>query len=229
MRRGLVPCGLATAELCDLLRDSVVDRLQKMRLATLEALRDEIRREDEEVARLAVDGDLRAVLVGDHGPVEPELVDQHLTEGEPEGIDHRVRIVPILLGLGRPLLEPARVELVDPRGGRLSACGLADAHDVRPHPLGLGVVRRLDRLVVHQASGRRAIARWLHENRGWKSTLSQRPAAHWATRMTPPTTGRARPLWYRRRAYDSSSEKVVHAPASGCTSTTSNPASSSRW
>src|SRR5919106_1078737 len=136
MRRKPVSCALLP-DFGDLRGDPVVHHLQGPGLPTLESLRDEIRWEDENVAGLTMHGDLRAVLVGDDRPVEPEAVDKSLAEAETHGVDHVVR-------------------------------------------------------------GLRAIAMWLHENRGWKPPRPQRRAPHWPSLDAPSTNGRRAPRRYGR-------------------------------
>ena len=96
--------------------DRLVQRAEEARLATLEPLGDEIRREDEHVARLAVHRDLGPVPVGDDRPAEVERVDEVLPEGEPERVDHRVRVVPRVGGLAEPFRVPGRVRRVEHAG-----------------------------------------------------------------------------------------------------------------
>src|SRR5918992_4494615 len=122
MRRAGVSCALLP-DFGDLRGDPVVHHLQEPGLPTLESLRDEIRWEDENVAGLTTHGDLRAVLVGDDRPVEPEAVDKSLAEAETHGVDHVVRVRARFLRLSCPLLVPAGIQLVERRRTDVTACG----------------------------------------------------------------------------------------------------------
>src|SRR5437764_8983709 len=103
----------AVAELPHARGDSCPDLREEVRLAGLEPLGDEVRREDEQVAGLPANGDLSAVLVGDHGPLEAERVDERLPEREADGIDVRVRVVSLLARSRVPFPEPGPEHLVE--------------------------------------------------------------------------------------------------------------------
>ncbi len=74
----------------DALRDFFVQRSEKSGFTRLESLGDEVRRENEDVTRLAVDGNFRPVLVGRNGPLQADRVDERLAEREADRIDVHV-------------------------------------------------------------------------------------------------------------------------------------------
>src|SRR5438094_3841134 len=133
--------------------DSCLDLREEVRLAALEPLGDEVRRKDEQVAGLPANGDLGAVLVGYHGPLEAEGVDERLAERKADSVDVGVRVVSLLAWRRSPFPEPGRKHLVEQaRVGKCVAllagvdrCEALRDVEVRADPRQLGVVRSLDR------------------------------------------------------------------------------------